>query len=136
MTKHLQLAGYLLLIPVLTLAQASPTNEVPVIDAGLGSCTADVRVMDSSHHPIYKAEISTRIRYGFAGLHKIDLQIGTNVDGKARFTGLPEQPRETLQFTAEYNGRSNTVLLDPEKGCHASVDVFITDKPVETGANK
>ncbi len=106
------------------------TNEVPVIDAGMGSCTADIAVMDSGHHAIYKANISTRIRSGFAGVKKLDLEVGTNVDGKARFTGLPERPRDVLQFTADYEGRSNTVLLDSQKDCHASLSVFLPDKPV------
>jgi len=106
------------------------TNEVPVIDAGMGSCTADITVMDSGHHAIYKANISTRIRSGFAGVKKLDLEVGTNVDGKARFTGLPERPRDVLQFTADYEGRSNTVLLDSQKDCHATLSVFLPDKPV------
>jgi len=112
---------------------AQPTaNEVPVIDAGMGSCTADVTVFDSAHHPIYKANISTQIRSGFAGVRKLDLQIGTNVDGKARFTGLPERPREVWQLTADFEGRSNTVLLDSRKDCHATLSVFLPDKPVPT----
>ena len=106
------------------------TNEVPVIDAGMGSCTADITVMDSGHHAIYKANISTRIRSGFAGVKKLDLEIGTNVDGKARFTGLPERSRDVLQFIADYEGRSNTVLLDSQKDCHATLSVFLPDKPV------
>jgi hypothetical protein len=106
------------------------TNEVPVIDAGMGSCTADITVMDSGHHAIYKANISTRIRSGFAGVKKLDLEVGTNVDGKARFTGLPERPRDVLQFTADYEDRSNTVLLDSQKDCHATLSVFLPDKPV------
>jgi hypothetical protein len=110
-------------------AQAG-TNEVPVIDAAMGSCTADITVMDSGHHAIYKANISTRIRSGFAGVKKLDLEVGTNVDGKARFTGLPERPRDALQFNADYQGRSNTVLLDSQKDCHATLSVFLPDKPV------
>jgi hypothetical protein len=106
------------------------TNEVPVIDAGMGSCTADVTVMDSGHHAIYKANISTRIRSGFAGVKKLDLEVGTNIDGKARFAGLPERSRDMLQFTADYEGRSNTVLLDSQKDCHATLSVFLPDKPV------
>jgi hypothetical protein len=106
------------------------TNEVPVIDAAMGSCTADITVMDSGHHAIYKANISTRLRSGFAGVKKLDLEVGTNVDGKARFTGLPERPRDVLQFTADYQGRSNTVLLDSQKACHATLSVFLPDKPV------
>ena len=110
-------------------AQAG-TNEVPVIDAGMGSCTAVITVMDSGHHAIYKANISTRIRSGFAGMKKLDLEVGTNVDGKAQFMGLPERPRDVLQFTADYEGRSNTVLLDSQKDCHATLSVFLPDKPV------
>jgi hypothetical protein len=110
-------------------AQAG-TNEVPVIDAGMGACTADITVMDSGHHAIYKANISTRIRSGFGGLKKLDLEVGTNVDGRARFTGLPERPRDLLQFTADYQGRSNTVLLDSRKDCHAALNVFLPDKAV------
>jgi hypothetical protein len=106
------------------------TNEVPVIDAGMGSCTADITVMDSGHHAIYKANISTRIRSGFAGVKKLDLEVGTNIDGKARFRGLPERSRDVLQFTADYEGRSNTVLLDSQKDCHATLSVFLPDKPV------
>jgi hypothetical protein len=106
------------------------TNEVPVIDAGMGSCTADITVMDSGHHAIYKANISTRIRSGFAGVKKLDLEVGTNIDGKARFTGLPERSRDMLQLTADYEGRSNTVLLDSQKDCHATLSVFLPDKPV------
>jgi hypothetical protein len=111
------------------IAAAQAENEVPVIDAGLGSCTADITVMDAGHHPIYKANVSTRIRSGFMGVKKLDLEVGTNVDGRARFSGLPERPRDMLQFTADYQGRSNTVLLD-SPNCHAALSVFLPDKPV------
>lgn len=114
---------------LITSAAVHAENEVPVIDAGMGSCTADITVMDSGHHAIYKANVSTRIRSGFAGLKKLDLEVGTNVDGRARFSGLPERPRDMLQFTADYQGRSNTVLLD-SPNCHAALSVFLPDKPV------
>jgi hypothetical protein len=126
-----QVALVFLFVAMIPAARAQTgTNEVPVIDAGMGSCTADLTVMDSAHHAIYKANISTRIRSGFAGMKKLDLEVGTNVDGRARFTGLPERPRDLLQFTADYQGRSNTVTLDPQKDCHAAVSAFLPDKPV------
>lgn len=117
----------------MTATSAQPAaNEVPVIDAGMGSCTADVTVFDSAHRPVYKANVNTQIRSGFAGVKKLDLQIGTNVDGKARFVGLPERPREVWQLTADFQGRSNTVMLDSRKDCHATLSVFLPDKPVPT----
>ncbi|HLH07738.1 MAG TPA: hypothetical protein VKW78_10915 [Terriglobales bacterium] len=106
------------------------SNEVPVIDAGLGPCTADVQVMDSGHHPIYKADVSTTIRYGFAGVKRLDLDVGTNVEGKARFIGIPEKTRDMLQFTANFQGRQNTVIMSPEENCHQSLSIFLPDRPV------
>jgi hypothetical protein len=107
-------------------------NDVPVIDAGMGPCTADVTVFDSAHRAVYKANISTQIRSGFAGVKKLDLQVGTNVDGKARFTGLPEKPREVWQLTADFEGRNNSVMLDSRKDCHAMLSIFLPDKPVSS----
>ncbi len=125
-----QAALIVVLAATIPISAQTGTNEVPVIDAGMGSCTADITVMDSAHHVIYKANISTRIRSGFAGVKKLDLEVGTNVDGRARFTGLPERPRDTLQFTADFQGRSNIVTVDSQKDCHAAANVFLPDKPV------
>lgn len=131
MATRLKHAALVLLVAALIeMPAVRAENEIPVIDAGMGSCTAEITVMDSGHHAIYKANISTRIRSGFAGVKKLDLEVGTNVDGKARFTGLPERPRDVLQFTADYQGRSNTVLLDSQKDCHAMLSIFLPDKPV------
>ena len=130
MTFAKQAAFILLSALILPVSAWSADNDVPVIDAAMGSCTADVTVLDSGHHAVYKATVSTQIRSGFAGVKKLDLQVGTNVDGKARFTGLPERPREVWQLTADFQGRSNTSLLDSRKDCHAALNIFLPDKPV------
>jgi len=130
MTFAKQAAFILLSALILPVSAWSADNDVPVIDAAMGSCTADVTVLDSGHHAIYRATVSTQIRSGFAGMKKLDLQVGTNVDGKARFTGLPERPREVWQLTADFQGRSNTTLLDSRKDCHAALNIFLPDKPV------
>src|ERR1700691_2546751 len=79
-------------------AQTPPVDPktVPVIDAGIGPCSAEFTVNDASGAPVYDAKVRVQIAYGFMNLHKLDLEVGTNAAGKARFTGLPDKPRQGL----------------------------------------
>src|SRR5579884_3339085 len=79
---------------------AQAAKEVPSIDGGLGPCTADFTVNDPSNAPVYDAKIKVRIKYGFGNFHKLDLELGTNADGKARVTGLPDKLNHGLYFHA------------------------------------
>jgi hypothetical protein len=103
--------------PQATLAQP---QEVPVIKADIGPCSADIRVTDLSGKPLYNAKIHVQIRHGFLGLRKLDLEIGTNADGKARFEGLPEKAKKPLEFQVRYGDKSALVFDDPGLKCHAS----------------
>lgn len=67
----------------------APKPELAVIDARVGACSADFTVKDSDGAPVYAATIHVRVRYGFLGLKRMDLEVGTNSDGKARVAGLP-----------------------------------------------
>ncbi len=106
-------------------------NPIPVISGDLGDCTADFTVTNSKLKPLYAAKISVQLKYGFAGLHRTDLEVSTNVDGKARFEGLPTRGRRTLGFTVTYQGRSTAVVVDPDQQCHGSYSAIVTDKPVK-----
>ena len=124
-----------LLVTTLAAAQEPPKpaaqpNPIPVISGDLGDCTADLRVTDVKDKPIYNAKISTDIKYGFAGLHKSTLEIYTNVDGKARFEGLPRKSRGPLAFTADYQGRSTTVIVEPRDNCHGSYTAILPNQPL------
>ncbi len=70
------------------LANNSP--EVPVVDGKVGSCKADFTVNDEAGKPIYNATIKVTLRYGLFNKRRMDLEIGTNSDGKARIVGLPD----------------------------------------------
>ena len=123
------------LIATLAAAQDPPQpaaqpNQVPVISGDLGDCTADLRVTDVKDKPIYNAKISTEIKYGFGGFHKNSLEIYTNVDGKARFEGLPLKSRGPLAFTATYEGRSTTVMVEPRDNCHGSFTAILPNQPL------
>jgi hypothetical protein len=100
--------------------------EVPIVDAGLGSCRADFTVKDGSDKPLYNAKISLTIRYGFLNKRKSEVEVGTNSDGKARVTGLPNLPKRPLDFLIKSGDLSTTVTDDPSTNCNAVFNVSLT----------
>ena len=109
----------LLLLTAAAFAQTPDPHSIPSVDGGLGSCTADFTITDNAGKPIYAATIKVHLAYGFASVRKLDLQVGTNIDGKARFTGLPERVKRGLYFEASESDRSGEAFDDPEKTCQA-----------------
>ena len=109
-----------------TQQSAQQAQEVPKIDGGAGSCRADFTVRDGEKKPIYNAQISVQLRYGFMNMRKTDLQVGTNSDGKAQFTGLPNFPKKPLAFHIKSGTVSKTVTDDPSTNCNAVYDVVLT----------
>ncbi len=116
-------AAVLLSVPALH-AQTTPpppdSKTVSEVDAGLGSCTADFTITDENGGPVYAATIRVHITYGFASLHKLDMEVGTNSAGKARFIGLPDHPKQGLFFRASEGKREGSAFDDPGKTCKAN----------------
>jgi hypothetical protein len=110
-------------------APSNPSEKVPEISGNLGGCSVEIHVIDSAGKPVYGAQISVHIRYGFGGFHRLDLQIGTNTDGFARFIGLTERARMPLSFYADYHGRETVVPVDLRQNCHQKQNAAIPDKP-------
>ncbi|HKW88076.1 MAG TPA: hypothetical protein VJN21_04905 [Candidatus Acidoferrales bacterium] len=111
-------------------AQAKPATDAPQqinkIDGGVGPCRADFTVKDGSGKPLYNAKINVVLRYGFMSLRKTELELGTDSAGKARFTGLPEDPKKPLAFHIKSGDVSHTVTDDPSISCNATFDVTLT----------
>ncbi|MGH9781689.1 MAG: hypothetical protein ACRD33_07690, partial [Candidatus Acidiferrales bacterium] len=107
-----------------TMAANAP--DVPSVDGGIGSCSANFTVEDGANKPIYNAQIEVLLRYGFMNLRKTDLQVGTNSDGKARFTGLPNFPKKPLDFHIKSGTISKTITDDPTSNCNANYNVVLT----------
>jgi len=107
-------------------ATVADSPEVPVVDAGLGSCRADFLVKDGADKPIFNAKISLTIKYGFLSKRKSEVEIGTNSDGKARVTGLPNLPKKPLEFAIKSGEVSTTVTDDPFTNCNAVFNVTLT----------
>jgi len=92
-------------------ANAVPV-AVPVIDGGIGPCWADVTITDASGTPVYAAKVNVHIAYGFMNIRKLDLELGTNADGKARFTGLPSRIKHGFYFRASESDRTGEAFDD------------------------
>ncbi|MFZ0201018.1 MAG: hypothetical protein WB523_15805 [Candidatus Sulfotelmatobacter sp.] len=106
-------------------------KTVAEVDAGLGPCTADFVITDEVGKPVYAANIRVHIAYGFMNLHKFDLQVGTNADGKARFIGLPENSKQGFFFRASDSDREGSAFDDPSKTCKAQFTIVLRKKPQE-----
>lgn len=103
--------------------EQTEAHTVPVLDGGIGPCTADITVSDANGAPVYAATIKVHIAYGFANARKLDLQLGTNVDGKARFTGLPDKIKHGFLFHASEGDRSGEAFDDPTNTCKAQLPI-------------
>jgi hypothetical protein len=116
-------------LPALQAQNASPDPKaIPVIDGGVGPCSAEFTVTDTAQAPVYAATISVHIAYGFMYLHKLDLQVGTNASGQARFTGLPDRTKQGLFFHASEGGREGSAFVDPAKTCKAQLTIQLEKK--------
>jgi hypothetical protein len=96
---------------------------IPTVDGHIGSCATAFTVTDSAAKPIYNARIMVDLRYGFLGVRKMSLEVGTNSDGKARVAGLPEKPKNPLQFDIVSGAMRKKVLVDVATKCNDSVEV-------------
>ena len=100
----------------------------PMIDGGIGPCSADFTITDATGAPVYNAKVRIHIAYRFLNAHKLDLEVGTNSDGKARFTGLPEKTKQGLFFHASEGSREGSAFDDPAKTCKASLTIALEKK--------
>lgn len=97
-----------------------------VMDGGAGPCAIEITVLGPDAKPIYDADVKVHIAYGFGGFHRLDLEAGTNSDGKVKFTGLPTRVhRPPLEFDASKGDLTGTITYDPETQCQASQQVTL-----------
>jgi len=101
------------------------TPEVASVNAELGPCSANFQVNDENGKPLYNAKIHVLLRYGFMNKRKIDLEVGTNSEGKARVTGLPQELKRTPVFRVSYGNKWRSVQYDPATNCHANYTIAL-----------
>jgi hypothetical protein len=123
------LALAMLSTPFLPAQSASPDPKtVPVIDGAAGPCSADFTITDTSGAPVYAANVEVHIAYGFMYLRKLDLQVGTNAGGQARFIGLPDRTKQGLFFRASEGDREGSAFDDSAKTCQAQFTIALQQK--------
>jgi hypothetical protein len=104
----------------------TPAQEVPAIDGGIGPCSIDLTVTDGYAKPVYAATVKVHITYGFGGIRKLDLEAGTNSDGKVKFKGLPVKVRNPpLEFHASKDDLTGLASYNPATECQARHDIIL-----------
>src|SRR5262245_11165538 len=94
----------------------APKQELPVLKAGLGNCSADFTINDAVGKPVYLAVVHVKIRYGAMGVKRMDLEVSTNADGKARVEGLPAKARP-LVYDIQKDNKKIIAQQNLEKEC-------------------
>jgi hypothetical protein len=107
----------------------SAGSQVPVIDGAVGPCSLELTILGADAKPVYNATVKVHITYGFGGFHHLDLQAGTNADGKVKFTGIPIKVHNPpLEFDASKDQLEGSLNYDPTAECHAQHDLKL-EKP-------
>ena len=115
----------LVFMSTLFASQAAPAPEVPVLNAKLGKCSASFTVKDANGAPVYLALVHVRVRYGAMGVKRMDLEVGTNSDGKAVINGLPNKARP-MTYDIQKDGKKAVADQVVEKTCEAILDVTLS----------
>jgi hypothetical protein len=103
-------------------------KAVPVLDGAAGPCSADFTITNATGAPVYAAKVRVHIAYRFGGFHKLDLELSTNADGKARFTGLPDRVKRDLTFHASDGDSTGEATVDPSTTCKATLTIALQRK--------
>ncbi len=100
-------------------ATVAPTE----ISAELGTCSALITVTGADSKPVYNAKVNTRIRYGFMGAKRLDLETFTSAGGQVKITQLPEVPKKPVFIYISKDDKLEIVEFKPDVHCHATFDL-------------
>jgi hypothetical protein len=128
------LAACVMAFPQTSATQPDP-KAVPSIDGGIGPCSADFTINDANGSPVYAAKVKVHIAYGWMNVRKLDLELGTNVDGKARFTGLPDRIKHGIYFKASEGNRTGEAFDDPANNCKAQFTITLRERDTPKAAS-
>ena len=97
-----------------------------MIDGNAGPCAIDLTVTDGQGKGVFAATVKVHMAYGFGGIRKLDLEAGTNSDGKVRFKGLPARVHNPpLEFHASKDDLTGLATFDPATECQAKHDIIV-----------
>jgi len=97
-----------------------------VMDGAVGPCTILLTVKTEDAKPVYDANVKVHVAYGIAGIKKLDMEAGTNVNGRVKFIGFPPRVHKApLVFKATKDQLSGSVDYDPLTECDASKSIVL-----------
>jgi hypothetical protein len=110
-------------------APSPKPDDIPVTDGTSGPCSIEFSVTDSDGKPVYAARIDVHLAYGAFGAHKLDMGVYTNMQGKARFTGIPAKVKKPpVEFNAKKDDLVGVATMDPGTECQAKHDIVMARK--------
>jgi hypothetical protein len=128
-TLYCIVAAALLLSHTQAQSNEKVPEKVPMIDGSAGPCSVELTVLAVDGKPAYAATVKVHIRYGFGGMHRLDLEAGSNSDGKVKFVGIPTRvQRPPLEFRASKDDFTGIAVVDPSTQCQAKYDITL-EKP-------
>lgn len=109
--------------------QPQKPDDIQVTDAQSGPCSIELSVTGADGKPVYAARIDYHAEYGFMGAHKLDMTVYSNVDGKAKFSGIPAKVKKPpIQFNAKKDDLVGVATMDPVAECQAKHDIVMAKK--------
>jgi hypothetical protein len=129
--RNLYLPALLLFSPIVIypqaeFAQSATAAVAPTeISADQGACSALITVTGADSKPVYNAKVTTRIRYGFMGTKKLDLETYTSAAGQVKIVGLPEVPKKPIFINVGKDDKMESVEFKPDEHCRATIDVHL-----------
>jgi hypothetical protein len=107
---------------------ANAAQQIPSIDGGLGPCSVEITVKRPGGKVVDGAKVTVHIAYGFLNVRRLDLEVPTNMDGKARITGLPNNLKHGLLLHGSKDNMLGTAFVDPAKTCEAKHQLVLVQQ--------
>lgn len=112
--------------PAQATAPPSTTERMTIMDGGIGPCTLLLTVAGPDNKPVYDSTVKVHVAYGIAGIKKLDMEAGTNVNGHVKFIGIPPRVHKApLVFKATKDQLAGSVDYDPLTECDASKSIVL-----------
>ncbi len=108
--------------------QQAGQQQVAVIDGGLGPCSVEITVKRPNGKVVDGAKVTVHIAYGFLSVRRLDLEVPTNNEGKARITGLPNNLKHGLLFHGSKDNLLGTAFVDPAKTCDSKHELVLVEQ--------
>ena len=118
-----------MLLVIFAAGSAWAQQGVPTVDGESGGCSVDLTAVNASGAPVAGAQIEVEVYYGFLGVRRLDLQVGTDSHGRARFAGLPDSADGVLYFQGTKDRLFGVAVHNLAAACHGRHYLYMGKPP-------